>query len=77
MARIEIHVIPLADGGWGFKRENSTHIIGRYETKTEAMLFARAFSKAIGAELIPHGLDGKIQNPDSHGNDPCPPRDKC
>ena len=26
-------------------------------------------------ELIPHGMDGKIQNPNSYGNDPCPPRD--
>jgi hypothetical protein len=26
--------------------------------------------------LIPHLRDGRIQNPNSHGNDPCPPRDK-
>lgn len=77
MVRKEVHVIPLPNGGWGYKRNNSTHIIGRYETKREAMLFARMFSSVIGAELIPHGVDGRIQNPDSHGNDPCPPRDKC
>ena len=29
-----------------------------------------------GRELIPHGKDGRIQNPSSHGNDPCPPKDK-
>ena len=28
------------------------------------------------SELIPHRKDGTIQNPDSHGNDPCPPKDK-
>ena len=27
------------------------------------------------AELIIHGVDGKIQNSNSYGNDPCPPRD--
>lgn len=29
-----------------------------------------------GRELIPHGKDGKIQNPNSHDEDPCPPKDK-
>ena len=27
------------------------------------------------AELIPHGKDGKIQNLNSYGNDPYPPKD--
>ena len=31
-------------------------------------------SREEGSELIPHRKDGTIQNPDSHGNDPFPPK---
>ena len=33
------------------------------------------FARRDGAELIPHLKNGRIQNPDSFGHDPCPPRD--
>lgn len=33
-------------------------------------------AKQEKSELIPHGKDGKIQNPNSNGNDPKPPKDK-
>ena len=46
-----------------------------FETKADAMDWARELAKKEGLELIPHGMDGKIQNPNSYGNDPCPPRD--
>ena len=36
----------------------------------------REMSINQGTELIPHRKDGVIQRPDSHGNDPCPPRDR-
>ena len=36
----------------------------------------RRMSINQGTELIPHRKDGTIQNPNSHGNDPCPPKDK-
>lgn len=36
----------------------------------------RGISRNQGTEFIIHGLDGKIQRSDSHGNDPCPPKDK-
>ena len=40
------------------------------------MKWSREKSNAEGSELIPHRKDGTIQNPDSHGNDPNPPKDK-
>ena len=50
--------------------------VRNYETKKEAMEAGRRMSINQGTELIPHRKDGTIQNPNSHGNDPCPPRDK-
>ena len=40
------------------------------------MQWSREKSKEEHSELIPHRKDGKIQNPDSHGRDPNPPKDK-
>ena len=39
------------------------------------MEWGRELAKKEGLELIPHGIDGKIQNPNSYGNDPCPTKD--
>ena len=47
----------------------------RIDTKKEAMEWGRDLTKREGLELIHHGTDGKIQNPNSYGNDPCPPKD--
>ena len=76
MARNEHHVVPNPDGGWYVKRNNAQRSSGHFKTKEKAMEYARTVSKNQGTELIPHGKNGRIQNPDSHGNDPCPPKDK-
>ena len=76
MPRKEHHVVPNPDGGWDVKRENAKRASGHYETKKEAMDAGRRMSINQGTELIPHRKDGLIQRPDSHGNDPCPPKDK-
>lgn len=46
------------------------------DTKAEVEAKARAQAKAERAELVIHGRDGKIQDSDSFGNDPCPPKDR-
>ena len=76
MARKEHHVVPNPNGGWDVKRENAKRSSGHYDTKQEAMEAGRRMSINGGTELIPHRMDGTIQNPSSHGNDPCPPKDK-
>lgn len=40
------------------------------------MDWSREKAKQEKSELIPHGKDGKIQNPNSYGKDPIPPVDK-
>ena len=76
MPRKERHVVPNKDGGWDSKRENAERASKHFETKKDAMDWSREKSREENSELIPHGRDGKIQNPDSHGNDPFPPKDK-
>ena len=76
MPRKERHVVPNPDGGWDSKREKEQRASNHFETKKEAMDWSRQKSRSEGSELIPHRKDGRIQNPDSHGNDPNPPKDK-
>lgn len=76
MARKERHVVPNPDGGWDSKKNNAQRASKHFETKKEAMKWSREKAKEEGSELIPHKKDNRIQNPDSHGNDPCPPKDK-
>lgn len=77
MPRKEHHVVPNSDrGGWDVKRNGAKRVSGHYETKSDAMKAGRTMSRNANSEFIPHDKHGRIQNPDSHGKDPCPPKDK-
>lgn len=77
MPRKEIHIVSNSKrGGWDTKRENAERASRHFETKQEAKEWSREQAIKIKAEVIPHGKDGKIQNPNSYGNDPHPPKDK-
>jgi len=76
MSRKERHIVPNKEGGWDSKRENAERASKHFETKDDAVKWSREKSREEGSELIPHRKDGTIQNPDSHGNDPNPPKDK-
>ncbi|MPM73457.1 hypothetical protein SDC9_120437 [bioreactor metagenome] len=75
MPRKEHHVVHNPDGGWDVERENANRVSGHYDTKQEAIDAGRQISIHQGTEFVIHGMDGKIQSSDSHGNDPCPPKD--
>ena len=75
--RKEIHVVPNKDkGGWDAKNNNAERASKHFDKKEDAMQWSKEKAKKEGAELIPHRRDGKIQNPNSYGNDPNPPKDK-
>ncbi len=76
MARKERHVVSNPSGGWDSKRENAQRASKHFETKQDAMDWSKQKAKQERSELIPHKKDGKIQNPNSYGNDPNPPKDK-
>lgn len=76
MSRKEHHIVYNPNGGWDIKRENAKRVSAHTETKEEAIRIGRRISKNQDTELVVHRKDGRIQNPDSHGKDPCPPRDR-
>ncbi len=76
MARKEIHVVKNPKNGWDGKRQHSDRASCHADTKAEAVDRSREIAKNDKAELIIHGEDGKIQNSNSYGKDPCPPKDK-
>ncbi len=69
------HVTPHPDGGWQVKGEGNEKATVVTTTKAEAVEKGREIAKNQGSELVIHGKDGKIQDKDSYGNDPCPPKD--
>jgi hypothetical protein len=76
MARKERHVVPDTKSGLNVKKPHSERASAHCDTKAEAFDRAREICKNQNAECVVHGLDGKIQNSNSYGKDPCPPKDK-
>jgi len=75
MARKSVHIVPGSNGGWNVKKSGAQRASVHTETKVDAVKMGRIISQRSGSELVIHGRDGKIQRSDSHGNDPCPPKD--
>ena len=76
MARKTHHVVPKSDGGWNIKKGGASRSSGNFSRKQDAIDRAREISRKQHSELIIHNRGGKILKTDSHGNDPCPPKDK-
>lgn len=76
MSREEHHIVSNPGGGWDVKRNEADRASGHFETKQEAIDAGRRISQNQHTELVIHNKDGKISNSDSHGNDPCPPKDQ-
>ncbi|MFZ7131929.1 MAG: DUF2188 domain-containing protein [Eubacteriales bacterium] len=76
MGRKEHHVVHNPTGGWDVKRNGAERASIHTDTKLDAIIQGRVISQNQGTEFIIHGVDGRIQQSDSHGNDPCPPKDQ-
>jgi len=63
-------------GKWSVKGANNERATKNFDTQKEAIEFAREIAKNQKSELVIHGVDGKIRDKDSYGNDPNPPKDK-
>lgn len=68
------HVVPSSKG-WAVKKSGATRASAVFKTKEEAKKYGTELSKKEKTELFIHKKDGTIQNRNSFGNDPCPPRD--
>jgi hypothetical protein len=69
------YVVPTKDG-WGVKGEGNSKLTVKTDTKADALKIGKEIAKNQQSELTILGKDGKIQNKNSYGNDPFPPRDK-
>jgi uncharacterized protein YdaT len=76
MVRNERHVVKNPKSGWDVKKPHSKRVSSHEDTKAEANNRAREICINQKAECVIHGEDGKIQNSNSYGKDPCPPKDK-
>lgn len=76
MARKTHHVVPGGTGGWNIRKGGSDRSSGHFDNKQDAIDRGREISRNQGTELIIHKRDGKISRTDSHGHDPCPPKDR-
>lgn len=70
------HVVPNPSGGWDVKRGGASRASTHHDTKREAIDRGRKISRNQNSEFRIHNRDGKIARSDSHGNDPCPPKDR-
>ena len=75
MAKRDIHVVPHEEG-WATRKEGTERAGGIFDNKADALEQAREQARRERVDVIIHGRNGRIQDSDSYGNDPFPPRDK-
>lgn len=75
MSRKTHHVVPSPNGGWNVKKGGAERASIHTDTKQQAIDAGRQISRNQGTEFVTHGQNGRIQRSDSHGGDPCPPKD--
>ncbi len=68
------HVVPN-NGNWAVKGEGNSKATSIHQTKASAIIAAKEIAKNQKSELVIHGRNGRIQDKDSFGNDPFPPKD--
>jgi hypothetical protein len=71
----QVHVT-RRPGGWSVKSAGATKAAVILPTKAEAVQKGTQVAKNKKAELVIRKQDGTIQNKNSFGNDPNPPKDK-
>ena len=69
------HVVPY-NNDWAVRGAGNSRVTSIHDTQSEAINSARSIAINQGSEVVIHGTDGRIRDKDSHGKDPCPPRDR-
>lgn len=70
-----IHIVQR-ENGWGTLREGADRASRVFSTQAQAIEAGREMARQGRGELLVHGQDGRIRARDSHGHDPCPPKDR-
>lgn len=69
------HVVKRSDG-WAVRGEGNIRDTSHHGTQKDAAAAARDIAINQRSEVVIHGVNGRIRDKDSFGNDPCPPRDR-
>lgn len=67
------HVIKR-DDSWAVRGENNSKDTSHHPTQKEAQERAREIAINQRGEVLIHGVNGKIREKNSYGNDPSPPK---
>lgn len=70
------HVTKRPDGNWQVLGEGNSRATSVTKTQREAISIARNIAINQKSEVVIHGVNGKIRNKNSYGNDPSPSEDK-
>ena len=75
MANKNIHTVYNRERTmWENKKEGSSAPLSSHHTKEKALDRGEHIAEGRNVEHFIHGKDGKIQERNSYGNDPFPPR---
>jgi hypothetical protein len=69
------HVVPKS-GGWVVTASGANHPSQQFSRKEDAVLFGESVARQKKTGLIIHGRNGQIQDLDTYGSDPIPPRNR-
>lgn len=70
-----VWVSPMGDGRWKVQREGAQRASKVTDRKAHAEQVGRGLAQQDGVNIIIQDRHGRIQQHDSYGNDPFPPRD--
>lgn len=74
MENKNVHVVKSKSGNeWSVKTENSQKAYRNVSTQREAIEIGKNVAKNNSSELLIHGVNGKIREKNSYGNDKYPP----
>jgi len=76
MLKATQHVAPSQRGDWVVRRSGASRASRVFKTRRDAVAYARDRARKAGSVLYIHAWDGTIQQRDSFGSDPMPPRNK-
>lgn len=68
------HVVQREEG-WAVRGAGNSRDTAHTKTQGEAIELARTIAINQGAEVVIHGIHGKIRDSDSYGNDPIKTKD--
>ena len=74
MSKGSQHVVANKSGGWVVRRSGASRASRVFETRGDAVSYARYLAQREGSELYVHAHDGTIRERDSYGSDPMPPK---